>query len=89
VNHGKPDENQPEIVERLRAMGAKVTITSMVGCGFPDICVGWQGINYLFEIKTETGKLKKNQVKFHADWKGTIHTIRSFEEALEIINGIH
>jgi hypothetical protein len=87
MRRGKPDSNQKQIIKELRAMGASVEISSMIGNGFGDIIVGFNEINYILEIKTETGELRDNQVEYHRSWKGTIHTIRSFEEALEIING--
>ena len=48
----KIDENQPEIVDALRAMGCSVTILSAVGNGCPDILVGFRGINLLCLLYT-------------------------------------
>ena len=47
----KIDANQPEIVAALEAVGASVVSTAGLGNGFPDIVVGFRGINYLIEIK--------------------------------------
>jgi hypothetical protein len=42
-------------------------------------------MNYLLEIKREKGKLTQDQVSFHDEWKGTIFTVRSIEEALQTL----
>lgn len=84
----RADKNQSEIVKALRKIGASVHITNQVGNGFPDVVVGIFGKNYLFEIKNEkSGKLNKQQQEFHQRWNGKVYEIRTFEEALKIING--
>jgi Holliday junction resolvase len=45
------DANQSELVDALRKFGATVTPTHATGAGFPDLVVGYQGVNYLLEIK--------------------------------------
>jgi hypothetical protein len=45
------DENQQTVVKALRALGISVQVLSMVGNGFPDLLVGYQGRNYLVELK--------------------------------------
>ena len=57
-----------------------------VGDGCPDICVGYKGKNYLLEIKNGPGRLTEKQVKFFSDWGGCASIVRSFEQALEVIN---
>ena len=48
----KVDNNQREIVKKLRKIpGVTVSITSALGDGFPDIVVGYKGVNHLIEIK--------------------------------------
>lgn len=87
------DANQAEIVADIRAIGAFVQHLHEVGDGCPDILVGWcrwgaKGRNYLFEIKTESGKLNAEQVKWHARWiaaGGQIDVIRTSEEAFKIM----
>jgi hypothetical protein len=86
------DDNQKEIVADLRKYGVSVTPTHMVGNGFVDIVCGWQGRNYLFEIKD--GKkvrsarlLTRLESDWHKDWLGTSHVIESSEQALKIIMG--
>ena len=55
------DANQPEIVDGLRRIGATVRSTATIGIGFPDICVGFRGKNYLFEIKDGKALVKPGQ----------------------------
>lgn len=81
------DANQAEIVAELRAIGARVEHLHEVGDGCPDIMVAWHG-NYLFEIKTEGGKLNAKQVEWHEDWRaagGQVDVIVTSREALVIM----
>ena len=81
------DLNQNDIVNTLRSIGASVHITNQVGHGFPDIVVGWFGRNFLFEIKNDRaqGRLTPDQIDFHERWKGSVHVIRSLQEAFAIL----
>lgn len=90
---GKPDENQAEIVAALRGVGASVAITSQAGKGFPDLVVGFRGVNYLIEVigpgkirnYRKTGGLMPNQVEWHDAWRGQCAVAHNVEEALAII----
>jgi len=86
------DANQPEIVGMLRQIGASVTCTHMVSNGFPDIVVGWQGDNYLMEIKDGSKppskrRLTPEEAIWHNEWRGKVHIVNNFDEALEVLNG--
>ena len=89
----KTDVRQPEIVADLRKAGASVCVTSGLGKGAPDFIAGFQGENFLFELKSAAkvshrpkGKLTTDQVEFHALWRGQISVIETSEEALQIIH---
>ena len=84
----KVDTNQPEIVEALRAVGATVFLLHRVGHGCPDILVGYQGKNYLLEIKTEHGTLTPPEARFIADWRGQVLVVRTIEEAMRAIGAL-
>ena len=84
------DRNQKEIVAALRKVGCTVTCTHMVGKGFPDIVVGYQGENYLFEIKDcdkskSRQKMTKKELEWHDSWHGQKAVISSFQDAVNII----
>ena len=80
------DANQPAIVRALRSIGASVTVTAGLGDGYPDLSVGYHGINYLFEVKTPTkAALTDDERTWHADWQGTVHIVTSPEQAIEIV----
>lgn len=85
----RTDENQKEIVEYLRSLGALVFVTSSIGIGFVDLVVGNPEIKQIFlmEIKTRHGRLTKSQRAFHDLWQGLIYIIRTKEEAKEIYYG--
>lgn len=84
----RTDNNQAEIVRTLKAVGATVTDTSMVGGGFPDLVVGHCKKVYLIEIKNPDarGKLRTSQIIFQEYWKGPdVHVVENVEEALKVI----
>jgi hypothetical protein len=86
----RTDENQKDIVETLRGIGATVELLHKVGGGCPDILVGYKGLNWLFEIKDprhipSQRKLNDVQVQWHAAWRGQVNKIETAAEAMEIM----
>ena len=82
------DANQPEIVDALRAVGAKVYVASSFGQGFPDLVVNFGGVLTLQEVKDgskppSARRLTPDQVKFHAEWP--VSVVASVDEALAAI----
>jgi hypothetical protein len=88
---GRIDPNQPAIVKGLRAFGATVQSLAEVGKGCPDILVGFQHRNYLFEIKdpNATDKrlklLKPDQQEWHEAWRGQVTKIETLDEAIAVL----
>ena len=86
----KIDSNQNEIVEALRRCGASVLITSQLKNCF-DILVGYNGINYIVEIKDgkkppSQRKLTQGEIKFRDNWRGgKYYVINSVDDALKMI----
>lgn len=81
----RTDANQSEIVRAYEQVGATVRTLQLEAGGIPDILVGLQGVNYLVEIKTDTGELTPAQVKFFVEWKGQKAIVRDTSEALRVI----
>ena len=80
------DANQYEIVEALRAIGASVFLLHAVGCGCPDLLVGFQGVNYLMEIKHGIrAKLTPAEQRFAVSWNGRSEVVRTVDEAYKVI----
>ena len=88
--NARTDNNQTEIVKALRKIGASVLITSQLKNCF-DILVGYNGVNYIVEIKDgkktlSQRKLTKGEEKFKNEWKGgTYYIIESVDDALKMI----
>jgi len=82
------DNNQAEIVQALRDVGASVQCIHTVGGGCPDIIVGHRGVNLLMEIKSEKGKLNIAESEWHRNWRGHVYIVRSVDIALECLKGI-
>ena len=88
----KPDGNQAAIVASLRAAGASVAVTSMVGGGFVDLVVGFKGNTYLVECKNPDGRgrnsLTPAELEWFRSWKGgPAAVVNSPEEAMRVILG--
>jgi Holliday junction resolvase len=87
------DANQNEIVNALRRAGASVAVTSHVGGGFPDVVVGFRGVNYLFEIKDGSKppskrRLTDDEQRWHDGWNGEVVVVNDVDEALKMIGAI-
>jgi hypothetical protein len=84
------DENQTDIVETIRRFGPSVVSIASIGKGCPDLLVGFQQRNYLFEIKNPDKpkcdqQLTELEEQFHSTWRGQIAVIHTWQEALEIM----
>lgn len=83
----KIDRNQPEIIRALRAVGAIVQPLSAVGCGVPDLLVGYRGRNHLLEVKDgarppSERTLTPDQVEWHGRWRGEVRVVYDALDAL-------
>lgn len=87
------DENQNEIVEAFRAMGATVLITSQLKNCF-DLLVGYRGVNIIVEVKDGSKppsqrKLTDGEKKFRDNWRGgEYYIINSIDEAINLLKKI-
>lgn len=73
----KVDRNHVEIVEGLRAFGARVWSTAGIGDGFPDLVASWNRGTALIEVKDplqppSKRRLTPDQQRFHAEWTGGV-----------------
>lgn len=86
------DANQPKIVKDLRAMGYTVQSLADVGDGTPDIVVGKNQQNWLFEIKDwkqppSKRRLTPKEKLWHQLWRGQVCVIETVDDALKAMNG--
>lgn len=86
----KTDDNQGAIVNGLRKLGISVQSLATIGTGCPDICVGYAGRNWLFELKDPTNspseqQLNPKQVEWHECWRGQVGTVCHMEQILTVI----
>lgn len=90
----RTDANQKHIVEMVRKLpGASITSTHIIGKGFPDLVIGYKGVNYLIELKDGSKpksqkKLTPDEVEFHMKWNGQIAICENFEDILKILKNI-
>jgi hypothetical protein len=81
----KVDFNQQEIVEGLRKAGRTVVILNST----IDLLVGYQGKNFLLEVKRpevrgKKTELKESQKDFIRNWRGQVSVVYTIEEALNL-----
>lgn len=86
----RTDDNQTEIVNALRSVGATVQILSAVGKGCPDLLVGINGKNHLLEVKDgdkspSRQSLTSEEVIWHMAWKGKAFIVTNVSEAFAAI----
>lgn len=76
------DTNEREIVDGLRAIGARVVqIDRPV-----DLLVGYRRKTFLLEVKSGRGRLTALQAQFFDAWAGgTAVIVRSLEEAIDVV----
>lgn len=85
------DANQSEIVDALRAVGARVQVTSAVGEGFPDLFVVYRATIHALEVKDgakppSDRKLTPAQVEWHRQFSNpNLHVVCTVDEALAAI----
>jgi len=73
----KRDANEPEIVETLEAYGFSVERLDTP----LDLICGYQGRDYLVEVKQPLGTFTGPQEVFFENWKGSKTILRSVEDA--------
>ena len=86
----KIDANQRAIVKALRALPG-ITVKTDVD----DILVGFNYLNFLFEIKAQSAcrpngdvrpsRIKPSQMKMMKDWTGQYNIVTTIDEILDII----
>jgi hypothetical protein len=84
----RTDANQQEIVDALRKVGATVQCLHMVGCGCPDLLVGYHHKNYLLEVKVPKEGLNKREGEWHEEWNGDVKVVWTAQEALYEIGAL-
>ncbi len=83
----RTDRIQQDVIRAVRDFGASVWPTHQLGDGFPDLVVGYHGLNLLWELKNGEAppseqKLTSDEIVFQASWRGDYTVIRSVEEAI-------
>ena len=84
------DDNQNQIVQALRAIGATVRVVTQ-GNGLPDLLVGFRGNTILMEVKDgekppSARKLTEAEQKFFDEWRGgLLVVVNSIDEAIAVL----
>lgn len=74
----RTDSNHLEISKALRQLGVTVEYLKLP----LDLLCWFRGRTFLIEVKTDDGRLTKDQVEFIARWPGEIHIVRNEAEAI-------
>lgn len=92
-NAARVDANQKAITDALRAAGCSVQPLHTVGRGVPDLLIGYNGQNFLLELK-DGGKrpsarnLTDDQQDWYRNWRGQVAIAGDVDEALRLIERI-
>ena len=86
----RTDANHMEICLALRSYGVKVVSLATVGNGCPDLLCGYQGKNYLLEVKLDNvapsaSRLNAVQRRWHMAWNGQVAVVRCVGAALDAL----
>jgi hypothetical protein len=87
----RTDNNHAKIMEECRKIPSlSIFSTHTLGKGFPDIVIGYKGINYLFEIKDgdkpkSQRQLTPHEKSFHMKWRGQVNVAYSIDDILNVI----
>jgi hypothetical protein len=65
MKYGNRDKNHKLLRDYARACGAWWEDTADVGRGFPDAVIGFCGLVYLVEIKSDKDKLNEKELELH------------------------
>jgi len=83
----KVDTNQAEIVDVLHFKGATVEFLKSGG-DKPDLLVGYEGVNYLMEVKQPGKYPTDGQIDWITNWAGRAIVVFSWEDALREIGAM-
>ena len=83
----RPDANQDELVTALLKLGADVRRTNAVCPGFPDLVIAVRGDHFLAEVKAPRGEFTPDQLAFYGTWLGVVYVLRTYWDAVNLING--
>lgn len=78
----RTDSNHQAIGNALRRLGFSVLDLSRVGGGCPDYLVHLGQFWALVEVKTEKGKLRREQLEFQQTWPVTV--VRTLEDVVRL-----
>jgi hypothetical protein len=84
------DENQPDIVKALRAIGAAVTPLHRVGHGVSDLLVSFRQRWFVIEVKNPAKpkadqELTPDQLKWIGLQRAPVYTVTSAIEAVDFL----
>lgn len=87
VQRARTDGNHTAVMDALRAAAMKPVSTAALGKGFPDIVVGFRGVNVMLEVKDgdkppSARALSADEREFHDTWPGQIIVINSPQDAV-------
>lgn len=87
------DDNQPEVVRALRAIGAAVTPIHMVGHGVSDLLVSYRQVWFVLEVKDGrkrpgAQKLTEDEREWIARQMAPVHVVHDALEAIAVVNAL-
>ncbi len=87
VQRARTDGNHTAVMDALRVAAMKPVSTAALGKGFPDIVVGFRGLNVALEVKDgdkppSARALSADEREWHDTWPGQVAIVTTPEEAV-------
>ena len=87
----RTDANQKEVVANLRKLGFSVQHLHQLGKGCPDLLIGKEGRNWLFELKDpdkppSARQLTEDEKKWFHTWRGQVDIGYDAESIVDLID---
>lgn len=92
---GRRDSNQSDLFKAINQIPGVVAVDlGSVGKGVTDLLIGFDGVNYLAEVKLQPvkgkvfrsqSKLNKTQVAWHDLWPGQVGVVRNLDDVLNLL----
>ena len=93
---GRRDSNQSDLLAAINDIPGCVAVDlGAVGSGVSDLLIGFDGVNYLAEVKLEPvkgkvfksqSKLNDKQIEWHGLWPGQVAVVRTLDDVLKLLN---
>jgi len=86
----KRDANESRLVAHARK---RASVSHVSAKGFPDLCIGYRGVNILAEVKDpdkppSERRLTTSQTEWHMGWQGQVAIVMTEEDVDALLDSV-